>query len=293
MQSNLAWMAAAADANREVGTSISTDSTPLTQYSQSMNMALPVMQAPAGVDFVSMDRIYQLYATLPTIFANDVIRKNQAESTAANRAPARSVSPTVSLKRDRTEEMPTEMVSKRRDTGDGKLSSLPQGNFPPIAPSISPPTIMQPPPPPMPSSSMPPPSQIPSNPAQQPDLRRQNPPPMRAPPPPQQQFRSNPPPNMRQSSPPGPSNSGMPGPIPSNTPNPSNPAPSGNQQTPNALANQYYQVLQNPNHPMTQYLNNTIPNFQTLPIQTQIGKLHQMQVSPIPPPRLMELSTTF
>ena len=41
---------------------------------------------------------------------------------------------------------------------------------------------------------------------------------------------------------------------------------------------QYYQVLQNPSHPMVQYITNSIPGFQSLPINQQIMKMHQVQV---------------
>jgi len=251
-------------------------------------MALPVMQPPTSVDFLSMDRIYQLYATLPTIFANDISRRSQSTGS-PGAGVARSVSPIISLKRDRNDESSLDLVNKRRDTGETKISSLPsvplnnnQAPFPSIAPSISPPAAMQPSQQPIASSSMPPPSQIPSMSSHAPDSRQQNQP-MR-PVPPQHQTPQNLQSNFRQTSPSATTHPGMPGSIPSNPAGPSNHTVNGNPvQAPglNALgplAVQYYNILQNPTHPMVQYLVNSVPGFQSMPVQTQITKLHQIQV---------------
>jgi len=40
---------------------------------------------------------------------------------------------------------------------------------------------------------------------------------------------------------------------------------------------QYYQMLQNPSNPMVQYIMNSFPGFQSLPINQQIMKMHQVQ----------------
>lgn len=249
-------------------------------------MALPVMQAPTGVDSMSMGRIYQLYATLPTIFANDVIRRNQSEGSPAT---ARSVSPSISLKRDRTEEAPVDLVHKRRDTGESKMGMTPpsllshQAPFPSITPSISPPAAIYQGHPP--SNSMPPPSQIPSMSPPAPDPRRQNQ--AMRPPPPQHLSQPNIQQLPTQISPSNSSHSGITGSMPPNISGP--PQSPSNGTTPQAaalnslgpMANQYYQILQNPSHPMVQYLINSIPGFQSLPLNVQIGKLHQMQVRSI------------
>jgi hypothetical protein len=248
-------------------------------------MALPVMQPPTSVDFLSMDRIYQLYATLPTIFANDISRRGPSAGPSGG-SVARSVSPTISLKRDRNDETSLDMVNKRRNTGETKNSSLPatllHSNQAPhhnIAPSVSPPAAMQPGQH-LPASSMPPPSQIISTPVS--DPRQQNLP-MRPIPPqhqPPQSLQS----NLQQTSPSAVIHPDISGPILSNTPGPSSSTVNGNTaqaaglNSLGPLAIQYYNVLQNPSHPMVQYLVNSVPGFQSMPVQTQIMKLHQIQV---------------
>lgn len=47
------------------------------------------------------------------------------------------------------------------------------------------------------------------------------------------------------------------------------------------MAMQALQVLQNPNHQMVQYLTQSVPGFQTLPLQQQIQHLQKLQVCPI------------
>ena len=206
-----------------------------------------------------MERIYQLYSTLPTIFANDIARRQ-------NTMARRSQSPSVGLKRDRTDEHSTDMVNKRRDTGEHKLSSLP------TSPSNHPPTSFPPrstagtPQPVTPSVSMGPPSHLPAN----ADPRRQTNA-MRPPMQPQQNSQPMVQPNNMQSNPPVAQPT-----TPSSNPLPNNIPPQIAAM--GAVAVQYYQMLQNPSNPMVQYIMNSFPGFQTLPIHQQILKMHQVQV---------------
>lgn len=215
------------------------------------------MHPPPSVDLVSMERIYQLYSTLPTIFANDIARRQ-------NSVARRSQSPSVSLKRDRTDEHGTDIVPKRRDTGEQKLSSLPTSpsNHPPSFTTSSTASTPQPV---APSVSMGPPSHLPSN----ADPRRQMAA-MRPSMQPQQNAQPMVQPNSMQPN-----------------PNVVQPTTSANLLPANvppqiaamgATATQYYQMLQNPSNPMVQYITNSFPGFQSLPINQQIVKMHQFQV---------------
>ena len=206
-----------------------------------------------------MERIYQLYSTLPTIFANDIARRQ-------NGMGRRSQSPSVSLKRDRTDEYGTDIGNKRRDTGEHKLSSLPTSpsNQPPTSFTAS--STASTPQPVTPSVSMGPPSHVPPN----SDPRRQMAA-MRPPMQPQQNSQpmiqpNNMQPNHTAVQPTNTSTNAVPANIPPHI------AAMG------SAAVQYYQVLQNPTHPMVQYITNSIPGFQSLPINQQIIKMHQVQV---------------
>ena len=214
------------------------------------------MNPPPNVEFASMERIYQLYSTLPTIFANDIARRQ-------NGMARRSQSPSVGLKRDRTDEYGVDIVNKRRDTGEHKLSSLPSSpsNQPPA--SFTTQSTASTPQPVTPSASMGPPSHVPPN----SDPRRQMRPPMQ----PQQNSQPMVQPNPAAVQ-------------PANTPVNTVPANIPPQVAAmGAAAVQYYQVLQNPSHPMVQYITNSIPGFQSLPINQQIVKMHQVQVGfPVP-----------
>ena len=217
------------------------------------------MYPPPGVDLASMERIHQLYLTLPTIFANDIARRQ-------NGMTRRSQSPSVSLKRDRADEHSTDIVNKRRDTGEHKLSSHP------TSPSNHPPTSFTTrsttgtPQPVTPSVSMGPPSHLPPN----ADPRRQVTA-MRPPMQPQQNPQPTAQPNNMQSNPAAvqPAN-------PSATPLPAGIPPQVAAM--GAVAVQYYQMLQNPSNPMVQYIMTSFPGFQSLPINQQIMKMHQVQV---------------
>lgn len=206
-----------------------------------------------------MERIYQLYSTLPTIFANDIARRQ-------NGMTRRSQSPSVSLKRDRADEYGSDIGNKRRDTGEHKLSSLP------TSPSNQPPTSFtasstgSTPQPVTPSVSMGPPSHVPPN----SDPRRQMTA-MRPPMQPQQNSQPMVQPNNMQPNPTAVQ--------PTTTPTNSTPANIPPQiAAMGTAAVQYYQVLQNPTHPMVQYVMSSIPGFQSLPIAQQIVKMHQVQV---------------
>ena len=257
MQSNLTWMAAVADSDRGVRSS-SPQNFPDLHLSQGLSVSLPVMHPPPSVEFVSMERIYQLYSTLPTIFANDIARRQ-------NGMARRSQSPSVSLKRDRIDEHNAEIVNKRRDTGEHKLSSLPTSpsNHPPS--SFATPSTASTPQPVTPSTSMGPPSHLPPN----ADPRRQ----MTAMRPPGQPQNSQPivqpgavQPNPTVVQPTNPSTNPLSANIPPQI------AAMG------AAAVQYYQMLQNPSNPMVQYITSSFPGFQSLPVAQQIMKMHQFQV---------------
>lgn len=223
------------------------------------------MYAPPGVDFASMERIYQLYSTLPTIFANDIARRQ-------NGVARRSQSPSVSLKRDRTDEHSTDIISKRRDTGEHKLSSLPTSpsNHPPTSFTAS--STASTPQPVTPSVSMGPPSHLPPNadPRRQMNAMR-----------PSMQPQQNPQPMVQP-------NTIQPNPTVVQSGNTSaNPQPASippQVAAMGSVAVQYYQMLQNPFNPMVQYITNSFPGFQSLPINQQIMKMHQFQVSYLIPP---------
>jgi hypothetical protein len=227
---------------------------------QGFSISLPIMHPPPNVDFASMERIYQLYSTLPTIFANDIARRQ-------NGMARRSQSPSVSLKRDRTDEHGTEIGNKRRDTGDHKLSSLPTSpsNQPPASFTTS--STASTPQPVTPSVSMGPPSHVPPN----ADPRRQMStmrPPMQPQQNPQPAVQSN---NMQPNPPAVQQNNPPANTVPANIP--------PQVAAMGTAAVQYYQILQNPSHPMVQYIMNSFPGFQSLPIPQQIVKMHQVQVS--------------
>lgn len=217
------------------------------------------MHPPPGVDFASMERIYQLYSTLPTIFANDISRRQ-------NGMARRSQSPSVSLKRDRADDHSTDIGNKRRDTGEHKLSSLPTSpsNQPPT--SFTAPSSASTPQPVTPSVSMGPPSHVPPN----TDPRRQMTtmrPPMQPQQNPQPMVQST---NMQPNPPVVQSNNPPVNTVSANIP--------PQVAAMGAVAVQYYQMLQNPSNPMVQYFMNSFPGFQSLSVNQQIVKMHQFQV---------------
>jgi hypothetical protein len=114
LQSNLSWLAAAADAH----------------HTQNRH-PLPNMQPPPPIDFASTERVRQLYLAMPATFARDIARgKGQL-------VPVQS---TPTLKRERTAEEP-ELSMKRRDTGESKAV---MGMPPPATPALAAKTVAAP-----------------------------------------------------------------------------------------------------------------------------------------------------
>ncbi|TFK56216.1 hypothetical protein OE88DRAFT_721083 [Heliocybe sulcata] len=112
IESNLAWLAAAHDENSKVGNAPA--------------VRLPTMAPPPVVEFTSTERINQLYNHLPVVFARDIARSQKQHAGASLSRMASSSSP--SLKRDRTEEPPSQApdaAHKRRDMGESKLMPAP------------------------------------------------------------------------------------------------------------------------------------------------------------------------
>ncbi|OJA18374.1 hypothetical protein AZE42_00756, partial [Rhizopogon vesiculosus] len=282
LQVNLTWLASAADQQR----------------CSDPRLALPTMDAPPPVEFVSMDRIQQLYADLPTIFAKEIARRQVTFGTQYSpTAPSALVN--GSLKRSRPDDV-TDPMNKRRDVGETKSHSMqppaipsisisgsgqrvsPTSSFPaPAHSNLSVAGAPQSPRDPSPSISMPPPLSTPSLPfganeasiaattrararemqihqAREQQLRTAQ----------MQQQQQQQMQGARQISPPTtspqiPQSSG-----PGATQHPH--APFG----PNASA---MQILQDPSHPFMAYLMSQIPNFTSLPLQQQLLKLTNFQ----------------
>ncbi|KAL9712393.1 hypothetical protein Ac2012v2_003630 [Leucoagaricus gongylophorus] len=91
LKTNLSWLAAAADGHPT---------------------ALPNMDPPPMLEFASTDRIRQLYAELPNLFTQEIVRVKAMRQQQQQRHNA--------LKRDRAEDHMQMTISKRRDTGEGK-----------------------------------------------------------------------------------------------------------------------------------------------------------------------------
>ncbi|KAI9063479.1 hypothetical protein FKP32DRAFT_1603650 [Trametes sanguinea] len=106
LQSNLTWLAAAADENHKVSQNL---------------LALPVMTPPPVVEFTEMDRILHLYRELPSIFAKELARRQQSGAPGVPGGQGGFVN--GSVKRERTEEPGPEGMHKRRDTGESKAQT--------------------------------------------------------------------------------------------------------------------------------------------------------------------------
>ncbi|KAG9317088.1 hypothetical protein JVU11DRAFT_1275 [Chiua virens] len=278
LQVNLTWLAAAAD-----------------QRHNSPSITLPIMEPPIAIGFVSMDRIRHLYSDMSTIFAKDVARRQLFNSTHQGSPTGPCVVPNGGLKRTRQDDLP-ELASKRRDVGENK-TQLPQ--TPPVislsnAPSHSSPTSTFPPPNPanltmtpaqtMPQSprvsspAMPPPSATPSLPfgateasiaastrARARDLQIQQ---AR-----EQQLRQTAQMQQMQAS------------RHISPPSTSQPVPQGVASgQPNMVSNmafgpQAHAILQNPNHPIMQYMIQQMPQFMSLPPQQQLQKIQMFQAA--------------
>ncbi|KAH9938695.1 uncharacterized protein B0H18DRAFT_23537 [Fomitopsis serialis] len=298
VQSNLTWLAAAADANVKGRNAV----------------PLPKMTPPPSVDFLPMDRIHHLYAEMSATFAKEIARREQAGAT-SHGVPLHGDLQN-GLKRNRPDELFPDMANKRRDMGDSKLSTplaptpqfssaVPQqmnhGMLPNAPNPLSAVPSLQgtPAPQQLGSPAMPPPSMPQgmmggANEAQlhaarerarqmqMQQMQRQN----------MQQQQQQLAESSRQMSPPHPhaqqGGMGM-----SNMAGPSsmggmqqqqqgNLAMQQQQQQQQSQSNQIlmrqYQILQNPNHPLMQYLTQQVPNFSHLQIQQQLQHVQNAQM---------------
>jgi len=255
------------------------------------------MDPPPSIDFTSTERIRQLYTELPSIFAKEIARRSQI----APIPQAIVSSPNTPLKRERSDESPVDNAMKRRNTGDTKgpsammpppsaiplishnsstQFSLPMSNGPNVGPVL-------PVPPLQPSPQLSEPQMVSIHPmntaeaqlaasnrerARQAQIRaahhqqasRQISPPSI---PPQQQIHGSPMPNINQNihvnATAGPSNS-------SNMPSVNG--------VPDTTMRQVYSILRTPDHPFVQYMNRSVPNFQSLPVDIQVQKIIMTQV---------------
>lgn len=246
-------------------------------YAQSQNMmVLPMTDPPPVVEFAEMPRILQIYRELPTVFAKQLARRQQAGTLNGN------------AKRERTEEPGQDGMHKRRDTGESK-GQVP-GTFPTpgAGPSTPHPPSQMPgatgmsagPVPRMGSPSMPPPpvppgalneAQLAAARARQQAQIRQ----MQA----QQQHAD----GVRQMSPPSGMMNNVAGPssMPS-IPN-LNPQQMAMLSSMGPQAVQNFQMLQqNPPHPFVQFLMQQIPGFMQLPLQDKLQKMAMAQVGLLP-----------
>ncbi|KAH8074937.1 hypothetical protein BXZ70DRAFT_744128 [Cristinia sonorae] len=231
LQTNLTWLAAAADEGQRVSLS---------------QIALPNMQSPPSVPSASMERIQHIYAELPTLFQKDIARREQQNNSSL-------------LKRDRPDETFPNMTSKRRDTGDGKSMSF--------SPSPSQSTTFTQFP--VQSTGVPE-AGASSNSSAGPSMQLQSPAGghhtgLQDPRQLHSRLGQHPHLEPRQASPPGAS------------PSAGHPQMQMSQAQATSVLQQQYQILQNPSHPMVQYLNQTIPNFSTLPVPQQLQKMQTVQ----------------
>ncbi|KZT74485.1 hypothetical protein DAEQUDRAFT_720655 [Daedalea quercina L-15889] len=289
VQSNLAWLAAAAD-GKEKGRN---------------TVPLPKMVPPPPIDFLPMDRIQQLYAEMPVIFAKEIARREEASSTPSGIPHADLQN---GLKRGRPDELFPDLANKRRDTGDSKLST-PIAPTPQLSNAVPPqmnagmlpstgnpmsavPSLQGTPAPRLGSPAMPPPAVPPgmmggSNEAQMlaarerarqmqmQQMQRQS----------MQQQQQQLAESSRQMSPPHvqPGGMGM-----SNMAGPSSMGSMQQQQQGsrsiqqqiqgNPVLMRQYQILQTPTHPLTHYLHQQVPNFTSLSIQRQLQHVHNAQM---------------
>ncbi|KAI6151684.1 hypothetical protein BKA82DRAFT_27385 [Pisolithus tinctorius] len=113
LQSNLTWLAAAAD-----------------QRHHHPSVALPIMTPPTAVEF-SPARLQRLYSDMPELFSKEIARRKMHNANVnvpsshphPNQTP-HTMSPSngpMHLKRNRPDDVPDLSTSKRRDVGDGKM----------------------------------------------------------------------------------------------------------------------------------------------------------------------------
>ncbi|KAH7888162.1 hypothetical protein F5I97DRAFT_1926547 [Phlebopus sp. FC_14] len=273
LQTNLTWLAACAD-----------------QRHHNPNMALPIMDPPLAVEFAAMDRIHHLYADLPTIFAKEIARRQLNNSQHAS-PTAPSAMPNGTLKRNRPDDGP-DLASKRQNIGDNKLQSM----QPPAVPSISlsgagsrtspsssfatpntnfavPNSHGMPQSPRVSSPAMPPPSGAPSLPFGATEASIAASSRARAREMQMQQLRQTPHmPQMQNARHMTPSSTSP------QTPQGVGGVPGGQQQSAIAPSpQQLMQILQNPAHPLMQYMIQQMPSFTSLPPQQQMQKLQALQ----------------
>ncbi|KAI6128380.1 hypothetical protein EDD16DRAFT_126793 [Pisolithus croceorrhizus] len=113
LQSNLTWLAAAAD-----------------QRHHHPSVALPIMTPPTAVEF-SPARLQRLYSDMPEVFSKEIARRkmHNANVNVPSSHPHHNQTPHVlspsnglmHLKRNRSDDVPDLSTSKRRDVGDGKM----------------------------------------------------------------------------------------------------------------------------------------------------------------------------
>lgn len=113
LQSNLTWLAAAAD-----------------QRHHHPSVALPIMTPPTAVEF-SPARLQRLYSDMPEVFSKEITRRkmHNPNVNVASSHPHPNQTPHVLStsngpmhpKRNRPDDVPDLSTSKRRDVGDGKM----------------------------------------------------------------------------------------------------------------------------------------------------------------------------
>ncbi|KAH9921506.1 uncharacterized protein BXZ73DRAFT_104395 [Epithele typhae] len=209
-----------------------------THKTNPLSASTPVLQPPPIVEHADMERIVKLYRELPTVFAKEIARRTAASETFNGNA-----------KRERPDENVLDRqasIHKRRDTGESKHFATPgAGPSTPIPPS-------------------------------QPMLQMGNVAGMRMgspsmPPPPVPSSVMSPPSNMNPGMNPG-MNSGMAMPSLGDQPGMAMQNPGQNP-----MVQQFFQILNTPNHPFLQLLIQQIPNFQSLPMQEKLQKMHMAQ----------------
>lgn len=225
------------------------------------------MQPPPPIDFVSTERVRQLYMAMPIVFARDIARvKGQP-------VPVQSTS---ALKRERPAEEP-ELSMKRRDTGESKAG---MGMPPPTTPALAAKTVAAPAPA-QPFAGVVPQGATPDR--------------MRALQMRQQQAQFQPQASqvqqshaagVRQMSPPQVSASGAGMNIASqNQGQAAGTHANTVQQVANNFGSQglaFMQQLQDPNSPFVKYMIEQIPNFMSLQLPQQLKSMQQAQVRLLP-----------
>ncbi|KAL4241524.1 hypothetical protein ABKN59_000071 [Abortiporus biennis] len=265
LQSNLTWLAAAADENRKPALG---------------PIPLPSMQPPPPMESASMNRLQALYTELPILFAAEIARRQSSFSG----QPTSGMVSNGMLKRERSDELSSESGSKRRDTGETKMSPPPSSSAsasgstpqPPPGPSTTATSPQGLPGASGSSPAMPPPSVPPGIASGQGDpqmaIARE-----RAR---QMQMRQAMQHNERQMSP---STSQQSSASQMNMQGSS----SSIQQQQLAAISQHggpaavnaYQILQTPTHPIVQYLTQSIPNFASYPLAQQLSRVQMMQAA--------------